>query len=74
MTALRDIRESSQLFDELGRIVKEQDDTIKALHKTVHHYASEIVKINRSVSVALAALQSGQALDVAAAICILRGD
>jgi len=65
-------RESTQLFDELERIVVEQDEQIKALHKQVHHLAAEVVSMNRAIGAALAALQAGQKLDVVAAIAILR--
>jgi hypothetical protein len=59
MITLRDQRESGQLFDELERIIRDQDETIKTLHKNISLYATEIVKINRSVGAALAVLQTG---------------
>jgi t-SNARE complex subunit (syntaxin) len=74
MNSVKEMRESSQLFDELERIVAEQDEQIKALHKQIHHLASEVVTMNRAIGAALAALQTGQALDVVAAIAILRGE
>ena len=72
MNSVKEARESSQLFDELERIVAEQDEQINALHKQIHHLAAEVVSMNRSIGAALAALQTGTALDVAAAIAILR--
>jgi t-SNARE complex subunit (syntaxin) len=72
MNSVKEARESSQLFDELERIVAEQDEQIKVLHKQVHHLAGAVVSMNRSIGSALAALTAGAELDVAAAIEILR--
>lgn len=76
----RDERSSGKLIDEIDRIIEEQneiiiqeqDEQIKALHKQIHHLAAEVVSMNRAIGSALAALQTGTALDVAAAIAILR--
>ena len=65
-------RDSTQLFDELERIVVEQDEQIKSLHKQVHHLAAEVVSMNRSIGAALAALTANGSLDVLAAIEILK--
>ena len=72
MNSVKEARESTQLFDELERIIQEQDEQIKALHKQIHHLAGEVVSMNRSIGAALAALTAGAELDVAAAIEILR--
>jgi septal ring factor EnvC (AmiA/AmiB activator) len=69
---MKEARETQTLFDELERIIKEQDEQIKALHKQVHHLAAELVSMNRSIGAALAALTAGGSLDVVAAIEILR--
>jgi ATP-dependent Clp protease ATP-binding subunit ClpA len=70
---MKEQRELQTLIDQLERYVKEQDEQIKALHKQVHHLAAEVVSMNRSIGAALAALQTGKEIDVAAAIEILRG-
>jgi t-SNARE complex subunit (syntaxin) len=72
MNSVKEMRESTQLFDELERIVIEQDEQIKSLHKQIHHLAAEVVSMNRAIGSALAALTAGQKLDVVAAIEILR--
>lgn len=69
---MKEARELQTLIDQLDRYIKEQDEQIKALHKQVHHLAGEVVSMNRAIGAALAALQTGTALDVAAAIAILR--
>jgi flagellar biosynthesis chaperone FliJ len=70
---MKEQRELQTLIDQLERYIKEQDEQIKALHKQVHHLAAEVVSMNRSIGAALAALQTGKEIDVAAAIEILRG-
>jgi hypothetical protein len=41
MNSVKEARESSQLFDELERIVKEQDEQIKTLHKQIDYLVAE---------------------------------
>ena len=60
MTTLRDQRESGQLFDELERIIKEQDEQIESLQKsnkslltTCVKYSDEIIRMRRAVTVEL---------------------
>ena len=42
MTTLRDQRESGQLFDELERIIKEQDEQIQALQRTNENFVMQL--------------------------------
>lgn len=60
MTTLRDQRESWQLFDELERIIKEQNEQIESLQKsnkallsTCVKYSDEIIRMRRAVTVEL---------------------
>jgi len=41
MNSVKEARESSQLFDELERIIQEQDEQIKSLHKQIEHLIAE---------------------------------
>jgi hypothetical protein len=54
-------------------IIEEQKETIQVLHSNIHDYAAEIVRLRTRSRAALAALQTGNELDVNAAIEILRG-
>ena len=72
MNSVKETREANQHLDVVQACLTEQDEQIQAQTKTIHHLASEIVKANRAIGAALAALQSGQKLDVVAAIDILR--
>lgn len=38
---MREARETQTLFDELERIVKEQDEQIKTLHKQIDYLVAE---------------------------------
>jgi hypothetical protein len=58
---------------EAAALIRQQDDSIKALHKNLHDYAADIVRMRSRSRAALAALQTGTELDVGAAIEILRG-
>ena len=58
---------------EAAAYIRQQDESIKALHENLHDYAAEIVRMRSRCRAALAALQTGTALDVVAAIEILRG-
>lgn len=42
MTTLRDQRESGQLFDELARIISEQNEQIQALQRTNENLAMQL--------------------------------
>jgi len=70
---MKEQRESKYLLETLDSLVKEQDETIKILHSNLHDYAAEIVRLRSGAKGALAALQTGAAIDVIAAIQILRG-
>ena len=59
--------------DETAKHIRQQDESIKALHKNLHDYAADIVRMRSRCRAALAALQTGTELDVKAAIEILRG-
>lgn len=58
MSTLRDQREASQKLDELERFITNQND--------------EVVRLKAKMRGALAALQTGTAIDVVAAIEILK--
>jgi hypothetical protein len=53
-------------------IINEQKETIQALHSNIHDYAAEIVRLRSQIRAAWSALQTGNDLDVVAAIEILR--
>ena len=69
---MKEQRESKYLLETLDSLVKEKDETIKILHSNLHDYAAEIVRLRSGAKGALAALQTGAAIDVIAAIQILR--
>ena len=72
MNSVKETREAVQHLDVVQSCLTEQDEQIQAQTKTIHHLASQIVKAHLAIGAALAALQSGQKLDVVAAIDILR--
>jgi hypothetical protein len=58
---------------EAAALIRDQEKSIKALHTYIHDYAADIVRLRARGRAALAALQTGNELDVNAAIEILRG-
>jgi hypothetical protein len=59
--------------DETAKYIRQQEESIKALHKNLHDYVADIVRMRSRGRAALAALQTGSELDVGAAIEILKG-
>jgi len=58
---------------EAAALIRELQESNTALHNNIHDYAAEIVRMRSRGRAALAALQTGNELDVRAAIEILRG-
>ena len=58
---------------EAAALIRDQEKSIKALHENIHDYAADIVRMRSRGRAALAALQTGNELDVRAAIEILKG-
>jgi len=54
-------------------LINEQKETIQVLHSNIHDYAAEIVRLRSKINGALALLQTGQSINVVAAIEMLRG-
>ena len=60
MNSVKEARESSQLFDELERIIKEQDEQIDSLQKsnqsllaTCAKYSDEILRLRQAITIEL---------------------
>jgi RNase H-fold protein (predicted Holliday junction resolvase) len=70
---MKEAHETSQLIGMLERITKDQDESIAVLQENLRTYAAEIVRLRSGAKGALSALRTGQAIDVVAAIQILRG-
>ena len=54
---MREHRELQTLIDQLERYIKEQDEQIESLHKTIEHltelsakYAEELVRLRRAIT------------------------
>ena len=59
--------------EEAAALIQDLQKSNKALHTNIHDYAADIVRLRARSRAALAALQTGNELDVNAAIEILRG-
>ena len=70
---MKEARETLQLIGMLERITKDQDESIAVLQENLRTYAAEIVRLRSGAKGALSALRTGAAIDVVAAIQILRG-
>lgn len=57
---------------EAAALIRDQEKSIKVLHENLHDYAAEIVRLRSQIRAAWSALQTGNDLDVVAAIEILR--
>jgi hypothetical protein len=66
-------RELKTFTEQLHSHIALQDEQIAAQTETIHDFEAQIVKTSAAIRAALAALQTGTALDVLAAIEILRG-
>jgi hypothetical protein len=58
---------------EAAALIRELQESNTALHNNIHDYAADIVRMRSRGRAALAALQTGNELDVGAAIEILKG-
>jgi len=58
---------------EAAALIRDQEKSIKALHTNIHDYAADIVRLRSKINGALALLQTGQSINVVAAIEVLRG-